>query len=65
LFLYHIDKKIPSGIGPIYSRLLCGNFLSVIFPVRFPPIFDMGVSLKECKGDLFPAEEIVNREITF
>jgi hypothetical protein len=43
LFLYHIHKKIPSGLGPIYSRLLCGNFLLV----SFPPMFDMGESLKE------------------
>jgi hypothetical protein len=61
LFLYRIHKKIPSGLGPIYSRLLCGNFL----PVSFPPMFDMGESLKECEGDLFPVGEIMNREITF
>jgi hypothetical protein len=56
-----INKKFPSGINPIYSRLLCGNFL----PVSFPPIFDMGESLKECEGDPFPVRKIVNREITF
>jgi hypothetical protein len=61
LFLDCIHKKIPSGIDPIYSRLLCGNFL----PVIFPPMFDMGESLKECEGDLFPVGKIVNREITF
>jgi hypothetical protein len=61
LFLDRIHKKIPSGIGPIYSRLLCGNFLLV----SFPPMFDMGESLKECEGDLFPVRKMVNREITF
>jgi hypothetical protein len=49
LFLYRIHKKIPSGLGPIYSRLLYGTLL----PVSFPPMFDMGESLKECEGDLF------------
>jgi hypothetical protein len=61
LLLYRIHKKIPSGLGPIYSRLLCGTLL----PVSFPPMFDMGESLKKCEGDLFPIEEIMNREITF
>jgi hypothetical protein len=61
LFLDHIHKKIPGGLDPIYSRLLCGNFLLV----SFPPMFDMGESLKECEGDIFPVEEIMNREITF
>jgi hypothetical protein len=61
MFLYRIHKKIPSGIGPIYSRLLCGTLL----PVSFPPIFDMRGSFKECKGDLFFVGKIVNREITF
>jgi hypothetical protein len=61
LFLDHIHKKIPSGLNPIYSRILCGNFL----PVSFPPMFDMGGSLKECEGDIFPIEKIVNKEITF
>jgi hypothetical protein len=59
LFLYCIHKKIPSGLGPIYSRL-CGTFLSV----HFPPMFDMGERFKECKGDLFHIEKIMNREIT-
>jgi hypothetical protein len=49
LFLYRIHKKIPSGLGPIYSRFLYGTLL----PVSFPPMFDMGESLKECEGDLF------------
>jgi hypothetical protein len=49
LFLYRIHKKIPSGLGPIYSRILYGTLL----PVSFPPMFDMGESLKECEGDLF------------
>jgi hypothetical protein len=61
LFLYCIQKKIPSGLGPIYSKLLCGALL----PVSFPPIFDMGESLKECEGDLFLVGKIMNREITF
>jgi hypothetical protein len=61
LFLYRIHKKIPSGIGPIYSRLLCGTLL----PVSFPPMFDMRERFKECEGDLFFVRKIVNREITF
>jgi hypothetical protein len=61
LFLYHIHKKIPSGLSPIYSRLLCGTLL----PVIFPPMFDMREIFKECEGDLFFVEKIVNREITF
>jgi hypothetical protein len=61
LFLYRIHKKIPSGIGPIYSRLLCGTLL----PVSFPPMFDMRERFKECEGDLFFVGKIVNREITF
>jgi hypothetical protein len=54
LFLYRIHKKIPSGLDPIYSRLLYGNLL----PVSFPPMFDMGESFKECEGDLFPVGKI-------
>jgi hypothetical protein len=61
LFLYRIHKKIPSGIGPIYSRLLCGTFLLV----SFPPMFDMRERFKECEGDIFFVGKIVNREITF
>jgi hypothetical protein len=61
LFLYHIHKKIPSGLDPIYSRLLYGTFL----PVSFPLMFDMGESLNECEGDLFLMGEIMNKEITF
>jgi hypothetical protein len=53
LFLDCIHKKIPSGLDPIYSRLLCGTLL----PVSFPPMFDMGESLKECEGDIFPVEK--------
>jgi hypothetical protein len=60
LFLYHIHKKIPSGLGPIYSRLLYGTFLLV----SFPPMFNMGESFKECEGDLFPFGKMVNKEIT-
>jgi hypothetical protein len=61
LFLYRIHKKIPSGLGPIYSRLLCGTLILV----SFPPMFDMRESFKECEGDLFFVRKIVNREITF
>jgi hypothetical protein len=61
LFLDHIHKKIPRGLGPIYSKLLCKIFL----PVCFPPMFDMEESLKECEGDIFLLEKIVNRKITF
>jgi hypothetical protein len=61
LFLYRIHKKVPSGIDPIYSRLLCGTLL----PTSFPPMFDMRESFKECEGDLFFVGKIVNREITF
>jgi hypothetical protein len=57
LFLYRIHKQIPSGFGPIYSRLLCGTFLLVIFP----PMFDMGESLKERADDLFSVGKIVNK----
>jgi hypothetical protein len=61
LLLDRIHKKFSSGINPNYSRLLCGIFLLV----SFPPMFDMGESLKECKGDLFSAGKIVKKEITF
>jgi hypothetical protein len=61
LFLDRIHKKIPSGLDPIYSRLLCGTLL----PVSFPPMFDIGERLKECEGDLFLVEKIVNKETTF
>jgi hypothetical protein len=61
LFLDHIHKKISSGLGPIYSRFLCGIILRIISP----PMFDMGESLEECKGDFFPVGKIVNKEITF
>ena len=54
LFFDHIQKKIPSGLDPIYSRFLYGTFL----PVSFLPLFDMGESLEECEGDLFPVEKI-------
>ena len=53
LFLYHIHKKIPSGIDPIYSRLLCGTLL----PVSFPPMFDMGESLRSAKVIFSPLEK--------
>jgi hypothetical protein len=49
------------GFDPIYYRLLCGNFI----PVSFPPMFDMGESLKESEDDIFSVGKIVNREITF
>jgi hypothetical protein len=45
LFLDRIHKKIPSGLDPIYSRLLHGTFL----PVSFPPMFDMGRALRSEK----------------
>jgi hypothetical protein len=61
LFLYRIHKKIPSGIDPIYFKLLCGTILSI----SFPPMFDMGERFKECKGDLFFVRKFVNREIIF
>jgi hypothetical protein len=61
LFLYRIQKQIPSGIGPIYSRILCENFLLV----SFLPMFDMGERFKECEGDLFSVRKIMNREIAF
>ena len=61
LFLYRINKKIPSGLGPIYSKFLCVTLLLV----SFPPMFDMGKIFKECEGDLFPVEKIMNKEITF
>ena len=31
--------------------------------INTPPILDMGDCLKERKGDLFPVEKIVDREI--
>jgi hypothetical protein len=52
LFFDCIHKKTPSGLDPIYSRFLCVTLL----PVSFPPMFDMGESLEECEGDLFPVE---------
>ena len=60
-FLDRIHKKIPSGIEPIYSRLLCGTLLLV----SFPPIFDKRERFKECEGDILFVRKIVNREITF
>jgi hypothetical protein len=61
LFFDRIHKQIPSGLNPIFSRFLCGNFL----PVIFPPMFYMGESLEECEGNLFPVDFFLNREITF
>ena len=61
LFLYRIQKKIPSGIDTIYFKLLCGTLL----PISFPPMFDMGESFKECEGDILFVEKYVNKEITF
>jgi hypothetical protein len=61
LFLDLIHKKISSGLDPIYSRLLCGNFIQV----SFPPSFDMGERLKESEDDLFSVIKIVKKEITF
>jgi len=61
LFLDGIHKKVPSGLDPKYSRLLCVFFLIV----SLPPIFDMGDNLQEHKGDIFPIRKFVNIEITF
>jgi hypothetical protein len=61
VFLDRIEKKIPSGLDLIYSRLLYGTFL----PVSFSPMFDMGERFKECECDLFPIGEIMSKEITF
>ena len=61
LFLERIHKKIPSGLGPIFSRLLCGTLL----PISFPPMFHIGESLKECEDDHLDVGKIMNREITF
>jgi hypothetical protein len=61
MFLYRIHKKTLSGLDPIYSRILCGNFLLV----SIPPMFDMGERFKECEGDLFPVGKIMNGAITF
>jgi hypothetical protein len=60
-FIDHIHKKIASGLDSIYSKFLCGTFLLV----SFPPMLDMGESLEECEGDIFPFEKIVNKEIKF
>jgi hypothetical protein len=60
LFFDRIHKKITSGLDPIYSSFLSGNLLLL----SFPPMFDMGESLEECEGDLFPVRKILNREIT-
>jgi hypothetical protein len=57
LFLDRIHKKIPSGLDSIYSKFLCGTLL----PISFPPMFDMGESLEEREGDLFPVRKILNR----
>jgi hypothetical protein len=55
-----IHKKVPSGLGLKYSRVIYGIFLLV----SFPPMFYNGDSLKERKGDLFSVVKIVNKEIT-
>jgi hypothetical protein len=55
------DRIVINMINPIYSIFLCGTLL----PVSFPSMFDLGESLKECKGDLFPVGKFLNREITF
>jgi hypothetical protein len=57
LFFDHIHKKIPSGIDHIYSIFICGTFI----PVFFPPMFDMGETLNECEGDIFPIGTILNK----
>jgi hypothetical protein len=60
LFFDRIHKKISSGLSLIYSIFLCVTFL----PVSFPLMFDMGESLEECEGDLFPFEIFLNKEVT-
>jgi hypothetical protein len=57
LLIYCIHKKIPSGLDPIYSRLLFGTLLLV----SFPPMFEMGERFKECEGDLFPIGKNMNK----
>jgi hypothetical protein len=59
LLLDGIHKRVPSGIDPKYSRILCGFFLTV----SLPPMFDKGECFKECKGDIFPIGKFVDREI--
>jgi hypothetical protein len=61
LLLDYIQKRVPSGIGPKYSRLLCGVFITV----SLPPMLDRRDILKEHKGDLFPTRKIMDKEITF
>jgi hypothetical protein len=55
-----IHKRIPSGLEPIYSIFIYENFL----PISFSSMFDMGESLEECKGFLFPIGKNLNKEIT-
>jgi hypothetical protein len=62
LFLYASTKKSQVGLTPYIPDSSVETFL----PVSFPPIFDMrGDSFKECEGDIFLVEKIVNREINF
>jgi hypothetical protein len=42
LFVDDIHKIFPSGLGPKYSRLLYGFFLTI----SLPPMFDMRDNLK-------------------
>ena len=42
-----------------------GFFLIPLFTVGFPPIFDMGDSFGECKGNIFLIREIMDRKIPF
>ena len=61
LFLNNIHERIPSGGDHKYCRFLSGPLLTV----SFPPILNMGDNLKECKGDLFSIEKIMDRKIPF
>jgi hypothetical protein len=55
-----INKILPTGFCT-----KCGRFISIVsLSVTFPPIFDMGKGLKECKSDIFDVQIILNREIT-
>jgi hypothetical protein len=59
--LEHIHKTIPSGLGPKYSRILCG----IVLPVIFPPMFDMGERLKERKGDIIFVEKKLTKKLNY
>ena len=54
-------QKNPKWDRPHIFQTPLWNFA----PVSFQPMFDMRESFKECEGDLFFVEKIVNREINF